>query len=100
MSKAKLDATGQRWLSSLASYDFNIVYRPGKSNINAEVFSRYLRNIDTEPEEILSYSVRVICASVVTPHLETISMSVDILSAKEFPGETMAQIEQREIRKQ
>ena len=100
LSKAKLDATGHRWLSSLAPYDFNIVYRPGKSNIDADVLSRYPGNIDTEPEEILSDSVRVICASVVTPHLETISTSVDILSATEFPGEPMAQIEQREIRKQ
>ena len=71
LSKAKLDATGHRWLSSLAPYDFNIVYRPGKSNIDAEVLSRYPGNTDTEPEEILSDSVRVICASVVTPHLET-----------------------------
>ena len=100
LSKAKLDATGHRWLSSLAPYDFNIVYRPGKSNIDADVLSRYPGNIDTDPEEILSDSVRVICASVVTPHLETISTSVDILSATEFPGEPMAQIEQREIRKQ
>ena len=100
LSKAKLDATGHRWLSSLAPYDFNIVYRPGKSNIDADTLSRYPGNIDTDPEEILSDSVRVICASVVTPHLETISTSVDILSATEFPGEPMAQIEQREIRKQ
>ena len=40
------------------------------------------------------------CASVVTPHLETISTLVDILSVTEFPREPMAQIEQREIRKQ
>ena len=25
LTKAKLDATGHRWLSSLASYDFNII---------------------------------------------------------------------------
>ena len=37
---------------------------------------------------------------MVTSLLETVAMSVDILSATEFPGETMAQIEQREIRKQ
>ena len=34
------------------------------------------------------------------PPLETISMSVDIISATEFPGEPMAQMDQREIRKQ
>ena len=80
--------------------DFNIVYRPGKSNIDADILSRHPGNIDTEPDDILSDSARVICASVVTPHLETILTSVDILSATEFPGEPMAQIDQREVRKQ
>ena len=70
LSKAKLDTNDHRWLSPLAPYDFIIVYRPGKSNIDADVLSRYSGNIDTQPEEILSDSVRVICASVVTPHLE------------------------------
>ena len=84
----------------MAPYDFNIVYRPGKSNIDADVLSRYPGNIDIEPEEILSDSVRVICDSAMTLHLETISRSVDILSATEVPGELMAQREQREIRKQ
>lgn len=37
---------------------------------------------------------------MVTPPLETVAMSVDILTATEFPGETMAQIEQTELRKQ
>ena len=81
LSKAELDASGLRWLSSLAPYDFNIVYRPCKSNTDADVLSRYPGNIDTEPEEILSDSARVICVREVTPHLETISTSVDILSA-------------------
>ena len=58
LSKAKLDATGLRWLS-LTPYDFNIVYRPCKSNIDADVLSRYHGNIETEPEEILVDSVRV-----------------------------------------
>ena len=37
LSKAKLDATGHRWLSALASFDFDIIYRPGKANIDAGV---------------------------------------------------------------
>ena len=59
LSKAKLDTNDHRWLSPLAPYDFNIVYRPGKSNIDADVLSRYSGNIDTQPEEILSDSVKV-----------------------------------------
>lgn len=100
LSKAKLDATGHRWLSALAPYDFDIIYRPGKSNIDADVLSRYPANINEQTTQVPSESVKVICASVVTPPLETVAMSVDILTATEFPGEPMAQIEQREIRKQ
>lgn len=33
LTKAKLDATGHRWLSALASFDFNIIYRLGSSKI-------------------------------------------------------------------
>ena len=47
-----------------------------------------------------SDSVKVIYASVVTPHLDTKSTSLDYLSATEFPDEPIAQIEQKDIRKQ
>lgn len=39
LTSAKLNATGHRWLASLATYDFNILYRPGKSNIDADLLS-------------------------------------------------------------
>ncbi|MCG8048820.1 MAG: DDE-type integrase/transposase/recombinase, partial [Candidatus Thiodiazotropha taylori] len=100
LSKAKLDATGHRWLSSLAPYDFNIIYRPGKSNTDADILSRYPGISDKDTEKIELESVKVICGSIVTPPLETEAQSFDILNATEFPGEPMAQIEQREIRKQ
>ena len=37
---AKLDTTGQRWVASLANYDFTIHYRSGKQNIEADTLSR------------------------------------------------------------
>ena len=37
---AKLDATGQRWVARLADYNFNLHYRSGKSNIDADALSR------------------------------------------------------------
>ncbi|KAK3506006.1 hypothetical protein QTP70_003298, partial [Hemibagrus guttatus] len=37
---AKLGATEQRWVAQLAAFDFEIRYRSGKSNINADVLSR------------------------------------------------------------
>ena len=37
---AKLDATGQRWIASLANYNFKICYQSGKSNIDADALSQ------------------------------------------------------------
>lgn len=40
LSSAKLGALEQRWAAQLASFDFEIRYRPGKSNANADALSR------------------------------------------------------------
>ena len=40
LTTAKLDATGQRWIANLANYNFQIFYRSGKSNIDADALSR------------------------------------------------------------
>ena len=40
LTTAKLDATGQRWVASLANYNFKIFYKSGKLNIEADALSR------------------------------------------------------------
>ena len=40
LTTAKLDATGQRWVARLADYDFNLHYRSGKCNVDADALSR------------------------------------------------------------
>lgn len=40
MSSAKLDATGQRWVSRLTGFEFDVQYRRGKCNANADALSR------------------------------------------------------------
>ena len=40
MKSSKLGAAQIRWLSELALYDFNIIYRTGKSNLVADALSR------------------------------------------------------------
>ena len=44
LTLAKLDATGQRWVASLANYDFRIFYKSGKTNIEADTLSRIPRD--------------------------------------------------------
>ena len=40
LTSAKLDATTQRWIAGLASFQFTINYRSGKSNVDADALSR------------------------------------------------------------
>ena len=40
LTTAKLDATGQRWIASLANYNLKIFYRSGKLNVEADGLSR------------------------------------------------------------
>ena len=40
LNTAKLGATEQRWVATLAAYNFNIIYRPGRVNSNADGLSR------------------------------------------------------------
>ena len=41
LSSAKLNAAGLRWVAQLADYQFDIKYRPGKLNIDADYLSRH-----------------------------------------------------------
>ena len=60
-TSAKLDATGQRWVASLANYDFRIFYKSGKKNLEADALSRIPRANDVL---INSPSVKVIISTV------------------------------------
>ena len=44
LTSAKLDATGQRWVASLANYDFRIFYKSGKTNIETDALSHIPRD--------------------------------------------------------
>lgn len=41
MSTARLNATGHRWVGELSDVHFDIKYRPGKSNADANTLSRF-----------------------------------------------------------
>ena len=52
LTTAKLDATGQRWIASLANYLFSLHYRSGKSNVEADALSRIPERINVDMELI------------------------------------------------
>jgi hypothetical protein len=45
---AKLDATGHRSLAALSTFNFDIKYRPGKNNADADALSRLPAVHDSE----------------------------------------------------
>ena len=40
LTTAKLDAVGHRWLAELSTYDLELIYKSGKTNIDADILSR------------------------------------------------------------
>lgn len=46
MSTAKLNAVGHRWVGELSDFRFDIRYRPGKSNVDADTLSRLPLDIE------------------------------------------------------
>ena len=60
LGKAKLDATGHRWVAALSAYHFKILYKPGRTNSDADGLSRRPPELY---EEIDPEVIRAICNS-------------------------------------
>ena len=83
LTSAKLDATGQRWVAALASFDFNILYRPGRNNSDADGLSRLpgINNEELPPASLLPMrSVKTICSEPQSePYVESLCMSAQVV---------------------
>ncbi|XP_048108990.1 uncharacterized protein LOC125300872 [Alosa alosa] len=65
LTTGKLNATGHRWLAALATYDFEVKYRPGKVNIDADLLSRNWSDVDAEPwKKLCQGDVKTLCSQV------------------------------------
>ena len=52
LTSAKLDACGQRWVSAIAPMNFNLHYKPGRTNVDADALSRLLCSEQIPNEEV------------------------------------------------
>ena len=50
LTTAKVDATGQRLIASLANYSFSLDYKTGKTNIEADALSRIPERVNINIE--------------------------------------------------
>ena len=73
MTSAKLDATGHRWVALLSNFQFNIVYRSGRSNRDADALSRIKWPHSVDRKVINAVFMSHLCSSI-SP-VETIYMS-------------------------
>ncbi|XP_052469911.1 uncharacterized protein LOC128026690 [Carassius gibelio] len=66
LTTAKLSATGHRWLAALSTYDFDVLYRPGKNNTDADLLSRNMADEEIREgwQSISETDVRAICQEV------------------------------------
>ena len=78
LTTAKLDTTGQRWVAALANYNFKIIYRSGKQNINADALSR----IPWETEQVSTTLERGLSGVI---HIPTKSITMMTLRLEILP---------------
>lgn len=66
LSTAKLNATGHHWLDALATYDFDVQYRLGKANIDADLLSRNIADLEDDGDwvNVSPIAVKYICQHV------------------------------------
>ncbi|XP_077870186.1 uncharacterized protein LOC144363180, partial [Saccoglossus kowalevskii] len=90
---AKLDTTGQRWVSQLALFDFDIKYRPGKNNANADGLSQM-------PQSEVADTFRGVCGMHKHIELPTKSAEYDITSndgTNTLPVMTLVELELNQL---
>jgi transposase InsO family protein len=82
LSTAKLDATGHRWVSQLANYNFGIEYKTGKSNKDADALSR-IQWPKESPFHVHSQSVRAILNKPTVGLVETVCFAQNVVPTVE-----------------
>lgn len=90
LTTAKLDATGHRWLAALGSYNFDIHYRPGKTNRDADILSRLPKRLESEAtvpdvasddeyHVITRDAITAICQMTDSPYIDSMCYSTTVL---------------------
>ena len=60
LTMAKLDATGQKWVASLANYNFKLHYKSGKLNVEADALSKIPLGQEEELHTLDTIAVKAI----------------------------------------
>jgi hypothetical protein len=73
-----MDVVGHRWVASLSNYDFNLTYRAGKANGDADPLSR----IQPETKLMFHDAIKAVCSvcavSASNPCIETVLLTQNV----------------------
>ena len=99
-STPKLGAIEQRWAGQLALFSFQIKYRSGRSNRNADALSRQSRSEDIEVNSVaLPQKLReeILTVAIDHYHLEVNQMAGEVRRPPEMTSETLPSFTHTEI---
>ena len=102
LTTAKLNAVGMRWVNELGEYQFNIHYKRGKENVDADYLSRRslpikeLKESCTETIQQPSLSAVLSCTKVPTPAVMCNKVVVEQL--KWSPDKDVIKVSPEELR--
>ena len=82
LTTAKLDATGHRWVASVANYNFHLHYHSRRSNVEADALSRinWSKNDQMLPAESLQAIVTSALTGQAKNYIDTIPAVPKLLS--------------------
>ena len=99
LTSAKLDATGHRWIAALSSYNFDIIYRPGKSNADADGLSRLPGLFGSKTTDIGKDSVKAICnLQHAQPYAQSLAIRTDKPVEPSLPSQKLVDVKTEQHR--
>ncbi len=81
LTTAKLNGPVHQWLAALTTYDFNVQYKPGKSDIDADLLSRNAQDFQEEWEDIPPSGVKYFCHQAGVAESDVSTQFIDQLGA-------------------
>ncbi|KAK3085220.1 hypothetical protein FSP39_000156 [Pinctada imbricata] len=85
LTSAQLDATGHRWIAALAAYNFDLKYRPGRNNADADAMSRLPGILEDHrtSDTVTCDSIKAICQShqIQPIYIESLTSSPDVIDS-------------------